>query len=629
MKTHLVLVAVLIVAFASAANAQKDLPIAQVQGTANVSPVEGQRVRVTGIVTARTKTGFFVQSPDDQKDADLSTSEGVFVFTGNRTEPPADAATGNLVAVSGDVQEFRRDNDTLSLTITELSFRSGRDTLEVKSKANELPRPVILTPADFKPNTIDELEKYEGMRVAVDEMLVVGPTGGREDNRTGLFNSDGTFFGVLKVLPRPFREPGIDVREILASPDKEKLKRELPKLPVYDNNPEIIRVDTGEQTPLAAPLDVPSTAVLKNLTGVLHYASGRYTLLTDPNNNPTTGGGIKAAPLPVAPDSQFVVAGMNIENFFDDVDDPGIKEDISTPEAFQRRLKKISFAVRELMNAPDVIGTVEIENINALKRLAEKINADAVAAGKPDPKYEAFLFEGNDGRGIDNGFLVKTSRVKIVEVKQFGKDEKYKHPVTKEEVFLNDRPPVMLRAAIAGRNANEPSFAFTAVINHLKSYSGFNDPKQMENVRLKKRLQSEFLANWVNARQKADPGERIVLMGDFNSYQFSDGVLDMIGTITGKPAAKDAVMMSSPDLVQKDLIDLVDVIANGQRYSFVFDGSAQALDHMLVTENMRGLVKAFGFARVNADFPDAYRNDAARPERFSDHDPAVAYFSLP
>jgi uncharacterized protein len=167
------------------------------------------------------------------------------------------------------------------------------------------------------------------------------------------------------------------------------------------------------------------------------------------------------------------------------------------------------------------------------------------------------------------------------------------------------------------------------VINHLKSYSGFNDPKQMENVRLKKRLQSEFLANWVNARQKADPGERIVLMGDFNSYQFSDGVLDMIGTITGKPAAKDAVMMSSPDLVQKDLIDLVDVIANGQRYSFVFDGSAQALDHMLVTENMRGLVKAFGFARVNADFPDAYRNDAARPERFSDHDPAVAYFSLP
>jgi predicted extracellular nuclease len=88
-------------------------------------------------------------------------------------------------------------------------------------------------------------------------------------------------------------------------------------------------------------------------------------------------------------------------------------------------------------------------------------------------------------------------------------------------------------------------------------------------------------------------------------------------------------MMSSPDLVQKDLIDLVDVIANGQRYSFVFDGSAQALDHMLVTENMRGLVKAFGFARVNADFPDAYRNDAARPERFSDHDPAVAYFSLP
>jgi hypothetical protein len=34
-------------------------------------------------------------------------------------------------------------------------------------------------------------------------------------------------------------------------------------------------------------------------------------------------------------------------------------------------------------------------------------------------------------------------------------------------------------------------------------------------------------------------------------------------------------------------------------------------------------------AHSNADFPDSYRNDPNRPERISDHDMPVAYFTLP
>ncbi|MCC6329772.1 MAG: nuclease, partial [Acidobacteria bacterium] len=307
--------------------------------------------------------------------------------------------------------------------------------------------------------------------------------------------------------------------------------------------------------------------------------------------------------------------------------DPGIREDVVEKEAFDRRLEKISRAIRDFMQMPDVIGVVEAENLNAVKRLASKINADAIAAGKPDPKYEAFLVEGNDGRGIDNGVLVKTSRIKVVEIKQLGKDEKYKNPLTKEEAFLNDRPPLMLRASIEDAKAGKP-FEFTVIVNHLKSYSGYNDPKQMENVRLKKKLQSEFLAKLVQSRQKADPKERIVLIGDFNSYQFSDGILDQIGTIIGKPSGKDALLMPSDDLVNPDLIDLVNAIAEPQRYSFIFDGNAQVLDHMIITENMRKHTRGFGYARLNADYPESYRGDVARLERFSDHDPAVAFFTM-
>src|SRR5207247_171661 len=34
------------------------------------------------------------------------------------------------------------------------------------------------------------------------------------------------------------------------------------------------------------------------------------------------------------------------------------------------------------------------------------------------------------------------------------------------------------------------------------------------------------------------------------------------------------------------------------------------------------------YARDNADFPEVYRNDPARPERISDHDMIVGYFPL-
>ncbi|HEX2639026.1 MAG TPA: endonuclease/exonuclease/phosphatase family protein, partial [Pyrinomonadaceae bacterium] len=482
--------------------------------------------------------------------------------------------------------------------------------------------------ADFKSNALDQLEKYEGMRVAVDAMTVVGPTDGRVDIKTASAQSNGTFFGVVKGTPRPFREPGMDLYDyvFLGAKEKDKFKADYPKMALFDDNPERIRVESTAQLGSQA-IDVPAYAEIKGLSGVLHYSYRTYTLFVDADSKLTVQTTVKVNPLPSATDRQFSIAGMNLENFFDDQDDPDIKEDILTVEAFQRRLKKVSAAIRDLMKMPDVIGTVEVENLATLKRLAERINADAVASGKPDPKYDAYLVEGNDGRGIDVGFLVKSSRVKAVEVKQFGKDDKFKNPNTGEDNFLNDRPPLMLRAAISDRKTNQP-FEVTVVVNHLKSFLGYNDPKQQDNVRMKKRLQAEFLARWVNDRQKANPNERIILLGDFNAFQFNDGIVDVVGTIEGKPAPKGEVLNPSDDLVNPDLADLVDSISQNSRYSYSFDGNAQAIDHIIVNEPMKRHIVGFGYARVNADQPEVFRNDENRPERYSDHDPAVAYFTF-
>ena len=64
------------------------------------------------------------------------------------------------------------------------------------------------------------------------------------------------------------------------------------------------------------------------------------------------------------------------------------------------------------------------------------------------------------------------------------------------------------------------------------------------------------------------------------------------------------------------------------RYSYTFDGAAQALDHMLINKPVRGIVAKFGYARVDADFPLVWSNDATRPERLSDHDAPVVFLKL-
>lgn len=603
---------------------QTEVSIANIQGSKNLSEYVDRQVKVSGIVTARLRNGFFLQTADAKADADPLTSEGIFVFT--RNEPMAEAVVGSEVSVAGKVEEFRARQDAYGLTITEISHFIGRDAFSVISRGNPLPKPITLKLSDIKANSPDQFERFEGMRVFAEEMLSVAPTGGRVDGRTETVVSDGVFYAVLKGSGRPFREPGMGILQYLGSPDKDKWKKELPSLPIFDGNPEVLRIETLAQAGSTA-LDVSAKAQIKNVSGVMHYAFGRYAILTDASSRPVVTSSIKPVAMPLTTAGQFSVASANIETFVDDVDDPDVKEDVATSEAFEKRLGKISIAFRDYLQMPDVISIVEAENLNVLKRLAARLNADAAAAGKPDPKYEAYLFEGNDPRGIDCGFLVKASRVSVKAAKQFGKGEQYKNPVTGKTDALNDRPPIMLEIAIADPAAKR-SIEFTVVSNHLKSFRGVDDPEDGANVRMKKKLQAEFLAKWVNDRQAEHPRSRILLVGDFNAFAFNDGLVDQIGTIIGKPAAKDSVLLSSPDLVDPDLIDLVNLIKAEERYSYTFDGNAQVLDHFIATQEMRKHLAGFGYLRVNADYPQVLRGVAGRPERFSDHDVAVGYFTI-
>jgi hypothetical protein len=322
-----------------------------------------------------------------------------------------------------------------------------------------------------------------------------------------------------------------------------------------------------------------------------------------------------------------------MQRFFDNVDDPTIGEPILTTTAYNNRLNKASLAIRNVMRTPDVIGVEEMENLTTLQAVATKVNNDAVAAGQPNPMYAASLIEGNDVGGIDVGFLVKTSRITVVSVTQFGQSTTYINPNTGLPETLNDRPPLVLQATAPNANGGSP-FAFTVIVNHLRSLSGIDDPTPQGSgtegarVRAKRKAQAEFLANLIQQRQITDPNERIVSVGDMNAFQFNDGFVDIIGTVKGTPTPPDQVLTASGDLVNPDLVNLVDLLPTDQRYSFMFDGNGQVLDHIIVNQRMLRSLNRFHYARNNSDFPQTFYGDPARPERISDHDPSVAYFSL-
>ncbi len=586
------------------------LTIHAIQGNGSRSPYAGSAATTTGIVTAikasTSSGGFFIQEEDTHADSDPNTSEAIFVFTGS-TPLPAAVAVGNLVTVTGTVQEFIPSSDPNSPPSTEMISPS----ISLVTSGKPLPEPITLTSADLSSSGgIEQLEKYEHMRVHVDSLTTISPTQGNVSEANATSTSTGVFFGVITGTPRPFREAGIQDPDPIPNPPC--------CIPRFDANPERLRIDSDALRGTSR-LDVTSNQEIHDITGVLDYSSRAYTIEPEATLV-ATNSPMQAILVSTAAQSDFMVASFNMERFFDTTNDPGIDDVALTTTAFNNRLAKVSLAIRNVMRSPDIIGVEEMENLPTLQAVADQLNNDAVAAGEPNPHYVPYLIEGNDVGGIDVGFLVRTPRVEVLSVIQEGKNTTYINPNNLQPELLNDRPPLILRAVI--HSETNGAYRVTAIVNHLRSLSGIDDPADGNRVRTKRRAEAEFLANLIQSRQISDPAERIVSVGDYNAFDVNDGYVDVMATIKGTPTIADQVVLASSDLVNPDLTDLV----LPTQYSYSFDGDAQTLDHILVNHNITGHVE---IAHNDADFPEVYRNDPTRPERISDHDMPVAFFSVP
>jgi hypothetical protein len=561
--------------------------IRDIQGSSHTSPLVGVPVTdVPGVVSAVGANGFYFQDP--APDADDATSEGLFVFTGSA---PA-VAPGDSVQVDGQVSEFRPGGSgSVNLTTTELTGPS----IAVISSGNALPAPTVVgsggrvppgqvieddatgdveTSGVFDPGSdgIDFYESLEGMRVQVNDAVAVGPT--NAFGEIAVVGDDGanasvrTGRGGIVIRPSDFNPERIILDDVLAS------------TPV---------VDVGDG--------------FSSALGVMDYSFGNFKLLV--TATPVANdAGLSREDAAAAGAGQLSVASFNLENL-----DPGDGA----------RIDELASEIVDNLRSPDLIGVQEVQDDNGPTNDAVVASSLSFAAligaieSAGGPTYDFRVIDpvddqdgGEPGGNIRVGFLFRTDR----------------------GLAFVDRPggtPTAATTVVSGSSGPELSFspgridptnpAFAAsrkplaaefthlgrhlfvIVNHLNSKGGdqplfghFQPPTLTSEAQ--RIQQAQVLNDFVDSVLALDASADVVVLGDLNDFEFSAPLATLEGGV---------------------LTDLVETLPQDERYTYVFEGNSQTLDHILVSDHLLQDVVAFDVVHMNAEF-------AVQP---TDHDPPV------
>lgn len=537
------------------------LEIFEIQGNGDASPFAGESLGSNNNVVTAVGPDGFAMQTPSSR-SDGDVDTSDGIFVFTGFAPAV--AVGDLVDVRGEVQEF--------FGFTEFGFGNI-----VTATGFEAPPPPVQlgasvpSPTPGSPSCAIEFECYEGMLVQIADGTVTGPN--------QRFGTDPIAEVHITAAPqRTFREPGI------AYPG-------LPGLPVWDGNPEVFELDPDKLG--LANQTIPAGSSF-SATGIIGFEFGGYELWpTDLTVTPAAiPGGVRERQR-----AEFTIGSLNMFRLFESSD-------------ALRREKFVDY-ILNVLDAPDILGVQEVGSLGVLETLAND-----VAIASPGVLYTAYLVEGNDIGGIDVGFLVRDT-VEVDAITQLGKDE----ILDFDGSLLHDRPPLLLE----GRSTNEGAdYPVAVMVVHNRSLSGIDDDRG-PRVRAKRLAQAQSIAAKVQAMQTADPDIRLVIVGDFNAFEFSDGYVDAVGQIAGSFIPADN-LLSGEDLVDPNLVNQVLSISPAERYSFIFRGNAQALDHALTSMALDSSVRGLEFGRGNTDAAVDLINEAT-VLRASDHDGLVLFLT--
>jgi predicted extracellular nuclease len=582
--------------FAEVSGSIDPLPIYEVQGSGDVSPLLGRTVTVRGVVVGDFQrddqlSGFFLQEPEG--DGLEETSDGIFVFHGS-----TEVSVGDEVEVTGRVVEF--------FGLTELNDVGRDDVVVIGSGSTPAPVQVELPlPAGTS------WERYEGMLVSLRSRT--GPLAVTEVfhlGRGGLVMLADERLAQFTQL----HEPSVDgyaqyLGELAA-------RRIILDDGSTAQNPDPIRYSTtGMELTAADTLRVGDE--ISGLTGVLTYGfngwSGTDAYRVHPTEEVEFVASNPRPPQPPDVGGTVQVASFNVLNLFNgDGLGGGFPTSRGADSAFEleRQLDKLVAAIVEL--DAEVLGFVEIENddgpYSALAGLVAALNA---VEGPGTYYYVDTGTIGDDeirvALAYRAGSVQPAGRYRILNSSR--QDAHH----TLDPRFDDDlhRPALAQTFVVNGSGAR-----FTVIVNHLKSKgrpcAGEGDMRDGQgNCNQARLAAAQALADWSGllARQSGDPD--VLIMGDLNAYALEDPIRFLEASGFDNLLGTDAS-------------------------TYVFAGESGTLDHALASSSLARQVIRAGVWHINADEPSAldYSDDfksarqvealyAGSPFRSSDHDPVI------
>ncbi len=554
-------------------------PIHRIQGAGHVSPFVGQRLTTRGIVTATDTAGVYLQDPVG--DGDDTTSDALFVYTGSGHG----LQLGDAVTVSGPVSEYIPGGaSTGNLTLTEFY----RPEITVESRGNSLPEPVVIgrggriPPAEiidddglavFDPehDGIDFYETLEGMRVTLQDAVAVSATNGYGE--------------IYTLVERGADASGRNARGgITLRPE--------------DFNPERVQIhfDSGV---LDYRLDVNTGDLLGDVTGVVGYDYGNFEVYpTEPFYAQSAGLTPEVSPLEEKGKRQLTLASYNVLNL-----DPN--DDDGDADVAEGRFERIAVQIVDSLHSPAILSLQEIQDntgavddgtVDADLTLQRLVDAIA-AAGGPVYRYidnppENNRDGGQPGGNIRVAVLYDPERAEPREVVRIEDDD-----LSDGDAFADSRKPLYVRFEAADHELH--------LINcHFASKGGgtplFGQVQPPVNGGEEQRIaQARVVNGVVAALLDEDPLAEVVVTGDLNEFQFMPPLAELKAGETPL------------------LVNMTESLAPLERYSYVYEGNAQALDHILLSHRLAERA-SYDVVHLNAEF--------ANPA--SDHDPVLLKLDL-
>jgi uncharacterized protein len=556
------------------------LSIHDIQGDSHTSPYENMTVsNVQGIVTSKAGSNAFYMQ-EETPDNSLATSEGIYVYAKGNSVKVRDK-----VNVAGQVKEWREDgyDDAKDLLTTQITASA----VTVESSDNTVPAAIMMGVDRVPPTEIiedDEMKTFDPESDGLDfyesleGMLIEIP--------------DATITGPVKYDELP----------VVVNTSKDQLRTKAGGVLISpeDYNPERMLIDVD-----GININVKTGDMLDgSVTGNVSYDYSNFKIRPTGAFPTVVDGGTAQEETSITPvEEDLTIASYNIENFY-----AGIEES---------KVEKIADSIVSNMKTPDIIGLVEVQDNNgptddgttdASASYETIIKAIEEAGG---PTYEFTDIApvdktdgGQPGGNIRVGFIYNPERVQLTD-KEAG-DAVTSVGVNENGLTHNPgRIDPTNEAFDDSRKALAAEFRFNGekvivVANHFNSKGGDGalfgaDHPVVLGSEVQRLKQAEVLNDFVNDVNEKVEDANVVVLGDLNDFEFSAPINTLEGDV---------------------LTNMMEKLPAEERYTYIYQGNSQVLDHILVTNNL-AKTTMIDSININSDFSE-------EDGRASDHDPVLA-----